>query len=392
MRAPSSRFCQGFVMPAVLGLLFGVWQPACHVLQKPESKTEAAQAVQPGMFTLTADQLSHLKTAVVGKTTWAVAVHTTGTVDWDADHTTQAITQVNGPITRILVDTGTNVKQGEPLLYVSSPDISAAVSTYRKARNREAFNKRIVDRTKELLDQGAVAQKDYESSQADYNDAMTDVQNSLQSLRIFGIAPQDIAVAEQQGTAIATEHAVRSPITGVIVQKMVSPGQVIQAGQTACFMVSDVSTVWVQGHIFDRDLPSVRAGDTVQETNPSLGRSFQGTVAYIGSFVDPNTRTTPVRIVTRNPGGMLKKDMFVDAIIQTGSQGNTVVVPVSAVLRDDKNEPIVFVEMEPGKFAQRQVAIAGQQNGLIAIASGLRIGETVVSDGGLFLQFAGSIQ
>ena len=392
MRAPSSRFCQGFVMPAVLGLLFGVWQPACHVLQKPESKTEAAQAVQPGMFTLTADQLSHLKTAVVGKTTWAVAVHTTGTVDWDADHTTQAITQVNGPITRILVDTGTNVKQGEPLLYVSSPDISAAVSTYRKARNREAFNKRIVDRTKELLDQGAVAQKDYESSQADYNDAMTDVQNSLQSLRIFGIAPQDIAVAEQQGTAIATEHAVRSPITGVIVQKMVSPGQVIQAGQTACFMVSDVSTVWVQGHIFDRDLPSVRAGDAVQETNPSLGRAFQGTVAYIGSFVDPNTRTTPVRIVTRNPGGMLKKDMFVDAVIQTGSQGNTVVVPVSAVLRDDKNEPIVFVEMEPGKFAQRQVAIAGQQNGLIAIASGLRIGETVVSDGGLFLQFAGSIQ
>ena len=392
MRAPSSRFCQGSMVPAFLGLLFGVWQPACHLPQKPESKTEAAQAVQPGMFTLNADQLSHLKTAVVGKTTWAVAVHTTGTVDWDADHTTQAITQVNGPITRILVDTGTNVKQGEPLLYVSSPDISAAVSTYRKARNREAFNKRIVDRTKELLDQGAVAQKDYESSQADYNDAMTDVQNSLQSLRIFGIAPQDIAVAEQQGTAIATEHAVRSPITGVIVQKMVSPGQVIQAGQTACFMVSDVSTVWVQGHIFDRDLPSVRAGDTVQETNPSLGRSFQGTVAYIGSFVDPNTRTTPVRIVTRNPGGMLKKDMFVDAVIQTGSQGNTVVVPVSAVLRDDKNEPIVFVEMEPGKFAQRQVAIAGQQNGLIAIASGLRIGETVVSDGGLFLQFAGSIQ
>src|ERR1035438_8782632 len=328
MRVQSSRLRKCTLAPAFLGLLLAVPQPACHVLQKlqkPESKSEAAQAVQPGMFTLTADQLSHLKTAVVGKTTWAVAVHTTGTVDWDADHTTQAITQVNGPITRILVDTGTNVKQGEPLLYVSSPDISAAVSTYRKARNREAFNKRIVDRTKELLDQGAVAQKDYESSQADYNDAMTDVQNSLQSLRIFGIAPQDIAVAEQQGTAIATEHAVRSPITGVIVQKMVSPGQVIQAGQTACFMVSDVSTVWVQGHIFDRDLPSVRAGDAVQETNPSLGRSFQGTVAYIGSFVDPNTRTTPVRIVTRNPGGMLKKDMFVDAIIQTGSQGNTVV-------------------------------------------------------------------
>jgi membrane fusion protein, heavy metal efflux system len=392
MRVHPSRFCKPTLAPAFLGLLLGVSQPACRTLQKLETKSEAAPAVQPGNFTLTADQLSHLKTVVVGKTTWAVAVHTTGTVDWDADHTTQAITQVNGPITRILVDTGTAVKQGDPLLYVSSPDISAAVSTYRKARNREALNKRIVDRMKELLDQGAIAVRDYESSQADFNDAMTDVQNSLQAMRIFGVTAQEIATAEQQGTAIATELALRSPISGVIVQKLVSQGQVIQAGQTACFMISDVSTVWVQGHIFDRDLPTVRSGDAVQETNPSLGRAFLGTVSYIGSIVDPNTRTTPVRIVTRNPGGILKKDMFVDAVIHTGTQGNTIVVPVSAVLRDDKNEPIVYVQVEPGKFAQRQVAIAGQQNGLIAITSGLQAGEIVVSDGGLFLQFAGTIQ
>jgi cobalt-zinc-cadmium efflux system membrane fusion protein len=393
MRVQSSRFCNRMPAPAFLSLLLlGVTQPACKMLQKVESKSEAASPVQPGMFTLTADQLSHLKTGVVGKATWAVNVHTTGTVDWDADHTTQAITQVNGPITRIVVDTGTPVKQGEPLLYVASPDLAAAVSTYRKAMNREAFNKRGLDRMKELLDQGAVAVKDYESSQADFNDAMTDVQNSLQALRIFGITPQGIDQAEKQGTAIATELAVRSPITGVIVQKLVSPGQVIQAGQTACFMVSDVSTVWVQGHVFDRDLPNVRIGDTVDQTNAGLGRVFRGTVAYIGSFLDPDTRTTPVRIVTQNPGGILKKDMFVEAEIHTGSKGNTVVVPVSAVLRDDKNEPIVYVQLEPGKFAQRQVAIGSQQNGLIAIASGLKVGETVVSDGGLFLQFAGSIQ
>jgi cobalt-zinc-cadmium efflux system membrane fusion protein len=221
---------------------------------------------------------------------------------------------------------------------------------------------------------------------------MTDVQNSLQALRIFGITPHEVDQAEKQGTAIATELAVRSPISGVIVQKLVSPGQVIQAGQTACFLVSDTSTVWVQGHVFDRDLPSVRIGDSVEETNAALGHAFRGNVSYIGSFLDPNTRTTPVRIVTHNPGGVLKKDMFVDAVIHTGSQGNTIVVPVSAVLRDDKNEPIVYVQMEPGKFSQRQIAIAGEQNGLIAIASGLRAGETIVTDGSLFLQFSGSIQ
>ena len=392
MRAQPSHIRTQFLAPGILALLAAVSQPACSLPHPTESKTEAAHDVQPGLFTVTGDQLAHLKTAVVGKTTWSVDVRTTGTVDWDADLTTQAITQVNGPIARILVDTGTVVKQGDPLLYVSSPDVAAAVSAYRKARNRESYNKRIGARMKELLDQGAVAQKDYESSEADLNDAMTDVQNSLQALRIFGITAQEIAQAEQQGTGIATELAVRSPIAGVIVQKLVSPGQVIQAGQTACFLVSDVSTVWVQGHIFDRDLPAVRLGDAVQETNPALGRAFQGSVAYIGSFVDPATRTTPVRIVTHNPGGMLKKDMFVEAVIHTGTQGNTIVVPVSAVVRDDKNEPVVYVLVEPGKFAQRQVGIAGQQNGLIAITSGLEGGETVVSDGGLFLQFSGTIR
>ena len=108
--------------------------------------------------------------------------------------------------------------------------------------------------------------------------------------------------------------------------------------------------------------------------------------------MDPATRTTPVRIVTQNPGGLLKKDMFVDAVVHTGARNHTLVVPVSAVLRDDKNEPIVYVQEEPGKFAQRSVTIGDQQDGLVAITGGLQEGETVVSDGSLFLQFANSIK
>jgi len=381
------------LLPLALALAFVSLQPACRKAQQAEEKSkEETKNEQPGLFVLQPDQMSHLKTTQVRTATWQMAVHTTGTVDWDADHTTQAITQVNGPITRILVDQGTPVQKDQPLLYVSSPDIANAVSAYRKARNREAYNKRIVDRMKELLDRGAIATKDYQSSEADYNDASTDVQNSRQALRIFGISAQDIDAAEKQGTPVATEVAVRSPISGVIVQKMVSPGQVVQAGQTVCFSISDVSTVWVQGHIFDRDLPSVKSGDPVDETNPSLNRSFRGTISYIGTFVDPDTRTTPVRIVTHNPGGLLKKDMFVDAVVHTGARRHTLVVPVSSVLRDDKNEPIVFVEREPGKFAQRSITTAGQQDGLMAVSSGLQEGETIVSDGSLFLQFANTIK
>jgi cobalt-zinc-cadmium efflux system membrane fusion protein len=391
MAVHSLRLCR--ILGAILVLGVGLFQAACGGLKKVEGKgADNPPAADAALFTVPQDQLSHLRIEPVRRTSWVISVRTTGTVDWDADHTTQAITQVNGPISRILVDTGSRVAAGDPLLYVSSPDVANAISAYRKARNREVLTKRAMDRQKELLDLGAIAAKDYESSQSDYNDSTTDVQTSLQALKIFGITGQEIDQAEQQGTAIRTELAVRSPIAGVVVQKMVSPGMLIQAGATVCFMISDTSTVWVQGHIFDRDLPTVRVGDTAEETNPSFDGKFRGTVAYIGASVDPATRTTPVRIVTQNPKGLLKKDMFVEAVIRTNSRNNIMVVPVSAVLRDDKNEPMVYVQVQPGKFAQRPVTIGTEQDGLVAIVGGLTDRDNVVSDGSVFIQFASTIQ
>jgi len=378
----------------VLLLGLALLQTACGSLNKVESKApaEEAKADKSGLFLVPKEQLAHLKVEPVRKTSWTVSIRTTGTVDWDADHTTQAITQVNGPISRILVDTGARVKEGDPLLYVNSPDVANAISAYRKAKNREEFNRRIVERQKTMLEHGAIATKDYESAVADYNDATTDVQNTLQALRIFGHTKAEIDGAEQQGKIISPELAVRAPIAGMVVQKLISPGQLIQAGVTVCFVLSDVSRVWVQGHIFDHDLPSVRLGDPVEETNSAFARGFHGSISLIGAFVDPTTRTTTVRIATQNPEGLLKKDMFLNAVIRTGTKTNTLTLPVAAVLRDAQNEPIVYVEVEPGKFAQRSVTIGAQQDNLVEILTGLKEGEKVVTDGSLFLQFANTYQ
>ena len=166
----------GLVAVVILALLLA----ACGASKREESTAvNEGQAAQPGLFTVSGEQLPHLRIVPVRTTTWSIAIHITGTVDWDADHTTQAITQVNGPISRILVDTGARVKAGDPLLYVSSPDVANAISAYKKARNREDLAQRAMKRQQELLAVGAVAQKDLESAQADFNDAATDVQNSL---------------------------------------------------------------------------------------------------------------------------------------------------------------------------------------------------------------------
>ena len=319
-------------------------------------------------------------------------VRTTGTVDWDADHTTQAITQVNGPISKLLVDLGSRVIANQPLLYVSSPDVATAISTYKKARNHQDYSRKTLDRSKDLLEHKVIATKDLEAAEQDYNDARAEVENDLQALKIFGVTEQEIEDAQHQGVPINPQLAVRSPISGIVVQKLVTPGLVIQAGTTACFTISDNSTVWVQGHIYDRDLEAVRVGDVVEETDSSFRRTFHGVIGYIEALMDPATRTTSVRIVTKNPDGLLKKDMFVDAVIHTRSGRNILTVPTSAILRNDENLPFVYLESSEGKFAQRLINVGAEQGDETEIVTGLKLGEKVVAQGSVFLQFANSNQ
>ncbi len=376
-----------FILPLAIG------STACGGQTQPVSAaTHESESAKPSLFTVPENQLQHLQIQPVQSQNWAIAIHTTGTVDWDADHTTQAITQVSGPITKLLVDTGSIVKEGQPLLYVSSPDITNAIATYRKSKNRLDFEARTLERSKDLLAHRAIAQKDLESVEADYNDASTDLQNALQALRIFGITAQEIEDAQRQGVPINPQLAVRSPISGMVVQKLVFPGQLIQAGATTCFAITDISQVWVQGHIYEKDLTSVRVGDAVEETNPAIPEVFHGVISYIGAMVDPATRTTPVRIVTGNPRGLLKKDLFVDAVIHTRNLKRVVTVPTSAVLFDPDNMPFVYVQTGENQFAQRMVTAGVQQGEEYEIVTGLKEGEKVVTEGSVFLQFANTYQ
>jgi cobalt-zinc-cadmium efflux system membrane fusion protein len=284
------------------------------------------------------------------------------------------------------------VKRGDVLLYVSSPDMANAVSAYRKAKNRLDLAKRNLDRNKDLLNHEAISQREFESVEADYNDAATDVQTALQALKVLDVSAQDLVEAEQQNVAIHPELAMRAPISGTVVQKLVLPGQVIEAGATPAFVISDVSTVWVQGHVYEKDLRSIHKGDTVEMRNASFPSVFRGTVTYIGDMLDPATRTTPVRIVTANTEGLLKKDLFLDITVTDNSQRSALVVPTSSVLYDEQNFPFVYVQVQHGQFAQRQVTLGTQQKDQVEVLNGLKPGEQVVSQGGLFLQFANSFQ
>ncbi len=182
--------------------------------------------------------------------------------------------------------------------------------------------------------------------------------------------------------------AIRSPLAGTVVERLITPGQLLQAGTTPCFTVADLSTVWVMANIFETDLPFVAPGDRAEITAGAGGAPLAGRVDYISAIVDPTTRAIPVRIVAANPSGVLKRDLYVRVAIQSSRESRGLLVPVSAVLRDDENLPFVFVASPDGTFARHRVQTGPRVGDRQEITAGLAAGERIVADGGLFLQVA----
>ena len=191
---------------------------------------------------------------------------------------------------------------------------------------------------------------------------------------------------------VSAEIPVLAPIAGEVVERLVGPGQVLQAGATQCFTISNLSTVWVLANVYEHDLGYIHMGDSVSIQTDAYPTIFRGRISYIGAALDPTSRTLQVRIVTDNPGGKLKKDMYVTATVQAGAVADALSVPDSAVLRTNENQPFVYVATSSNQVGQRLVTIGDSEDGKTQILSGVQAGDRVVADGSLFLQFANSFQ
>ena len=198
--------------------------------------------------------------------------------------------------------------------------------------------------------------------------------------------------AELAKNATSAQIPVLAPISGEVVERLVSPGQVVQAGQTQAFTISDLSTVWVLANVYQADLALVRTGDDVVVQNDAYPGTFHGRISYVSPALDPNTRTLQARIVVDNPAEKLKRDMYCTVIVTAGSINNAIAVPDSSILRDENNQPFVYVAVGANQFGRREVEIGQSENGQTEIVKGISVGERVVGDGSLFLQFANSLQ
>ena len=353
-----------------------------------EENHAANNANTAELFTIPQDQMSHVQVLTVEPTTLKRTLRLTGSVAYNSFHTTPVITQVSGPVSRVVVVPGQRVTPAEPMLYVASPDFSQLRTNYLKAKDAYALAEKAASRARDLYQHHALAEQNVEQAESAEVQAGGDLAAAEAALKVLGITNPDALVKSPP----SFEVPVRAPIGGQVVEQNVAVGQLIQTGATQCFMISDTSNVWVLVNVYQKDLPNVRVGDPVTIQTESYPDIFHGRISYVAASLDPNTRTLQARIETSNPGDKLKKDMYVVTTVDAGTIQNAIALPDAAVLRDSENQPFVYVEAAPQKFGRRSVTIGDSLNGQTQITNGLVAGDHVVGNGSLFLQFANSLQ
>jgi cobalt-zinc-cadmium efflux system membrane fusion protein len=371
-------------VPAVLAV-FALLGAACSERGAREPDPGVAPA---GSFTLSPDQRQKVKTLALAPRGFRRSITTTGTVGFDADQATQVLSPISGPVSRLLVPLGARVTAGQALAEVASPDFAAAAAAYRKAEALAKNARHIADLDEKLYAADGIARRDMEQAEADAVSTEADRDAARQQLRALGVDEAGLEDILKDRPLDRGLGVIRAPLEGVVVERLVTPGQLLQAGATPCFTVADLSTVWVMANVFETDLPYVAVGDPATISVGEGGESRPGKVDYVSALVDPTTRAVAVRVVAKNPTGVLRKDLYVRVAIESRRESTGLLAPVSAVLRDDENLPFVFVAKGDGTFDRRRVTLGARVGDEEEVRSGLAAGEKIVTEGGLFMQFA----
>lgn len=337
--------------------------------------------------TLTEAQKTHIRIFTVEPAWFHKTVETNGIVDFDNDRATSVLSPISGPVARLLVALGQHVRRGQALATVASPDYATAIGAYRTAIVAAASARRVANMDKDLLAHQGVSEREAAQAETDAAAAEANRTSALQTLASLNVDPSIIS-AIQRGKPISSDAGIiRAPIAGTVVERPITPGQLLQAGSTQAFTIADLSRVWVMAQVFGSDIANVSLGDAAQVTAGGDARPTAGTVTNIGTEVDPNTRSIMVRIAVDNPTGALKKQQYVRVAIQSREPASGLLAPVSAILHDDENLPFVYVVEANGAYARAHVTLGYRTGDKYEITSGLRAGERIVADGGLFLQF-----
>ena len=317
-------------------------------------------------------QDSTIQTAQVAVKTVQNELAIPAKVQADPDRVVHIYPPVSGRLISLNVHPGDVVKQGQTVAIIESSDAASARSDYEKARIEAGRSDQAEKRAALLLQHEVMAQKDYEDIKAAAESAKSDLARTEQRLRILGLS----------SSGSSDQVAVKSPRAGVVLEIGTANGELSKSLDNANSIatVADLSSVWIVGDLFEKDLSLATRGTPAKVTIPALpDESWNGTISNLSAVLDPNTRTLKARVVLSNAQHKLKPEMFA-TIHLTGHKQELMAVPTTAVLHEGSTA-FVMVKKSDGSYEKRPVTIANSQSDTTQIASGLQPGETIVTSG-----------
>lgn len=327
-----------------------------------------------------------LKTARVSAGASTASVTVPGSVMANAYREVKVTPIVGGIVTKVHVELGATVKRGMPLVTLVSAELADAQTKYLSMAAMLTADHKKLRRTQELVELGAASRQELEEITAVHESHATEVEAARQRLLILGLTPEQVGTLTSPSQIVST-IVVPAPIDGVITARSANLGQVVAMGMEL-LAVTDLSEVWVVGDLYEQDFEAVRVGSTAVVTAAAYpGMTLRGRVSYIDPRVDAQARTAKARVEVPNADGRLRLGMYVAVTFSGTASGRAVVVPRAAVQAiGDRHVVYIPVKGEEGKFVQRVVRLGAPVGEAYTVLSGIKPGETVVTEGSFFLR------
>ena len=397
------RIAQGLAAVAlvVVGVVTGVMWSERHGRSVPAGSgggaagvpalagnREAVKSDEPAEVSLTPEAVDRagIKMLRVRAVPATSTITAPGTVMSNAYRDTKVNALVGGVVRQVSAELGAAVKRGQPLAVIFSAELAEAQMKYLGAQAMLNADHQKRERTEKLAALGAASRQEVEEVTAIHAAHETEVAAARQRLLLLGLSPDDVSRLKD-AAHVVSEVTVRAPADGVVIARTVNPGQVVGAAQEL-FTVTNLSTVWVIGDLYEKDLPLVRVGSESTVTVPARpGPPLRGRVAYLDPRVEPATRTAKVRGEVPNTRGDLRLGMYVILSFETRSGERVTLVPREAVQAvGDRSVVYVPAEGDPGRFVERAVKLGAMVGESVEVLDGLKPDELVVTVGSFFLR------
>lgn len=347
-----------------------------------EQPAAPVAAVDPSVVVPAASLLARLKLAPAGTASISETLRVPGRIDFDEKQLARIGASVTGRITDITAQVGDVVRKGAVLANLNSSELSQAQLAYLKAHAELELHRRAVDRARLLFESDVIGSAELQRRESEFQVSTAEARAASDQLRLLGLSTRALEQLGRQGKIVPVSPVV-SGLNGVVVERTVTPGQVVQPAD-ALFTVADLSRVWAVAEVPERQASAVHNGQQVLIEVPALDNAvLVGKLIFVSQTLAPETRTVLVRTELSNADGRLKPGMLAAMLIAAEAE-TRLVVPSSAIVREN-NRDHVYVALAENRFRLTPVTLGPEQDARRPVLGGLQEGERIVIEGGFHL-------